>query len=87
LKPSNILDFSTPDKIDIKVCDFDMCTPDIITYQWAKAMTVEYCPPEILKQNHEVTYTKKVDTWSAGLILYYMVKGTTIFRRNSLEGK
>lgn len=87
LKPSNILDFSNDGKIDIKICDFDMCTPDLPDYIWKKAMTVEYCAPEILKQFHDTTYSKKVDVWSAGLILYYMIKGTTIFRRNKLDGQ
>lgn len=81
IKPNNVLYTHDGDDIRIKICDFDMCLPDIYGMESFKAMTPEYTPPEVLLQGADVMYTKKVDVWGAGLTLYYIIMGCNLIRR------
>lgn len=95
IKPSNILFFNVPlessngstskdiFRRDIKICDFDMCLPDIPLYEASKAMTPEYTPPEILTQGADVSYTPKVDIWGAGHVMYHLVTAESLIRRGN----
>jgi len=93
IKPSNILYFDEIDKHtqkhvrNIRLCDFDMCLPDIPVFEAAKAMTPEYTPPEVLIQGADVIYTPKVDVWGAGHVLYHLVKGESLIRRGGRSGQ
>lgn len=86
IKPSNILYFLHQEgenkcRKEIRICDFDMCYPDIQAMNSAKAMTPEYTPPEILVQGVDVTYTPKVDVWGAGHVMYHLVTGESLIVR------
>lgn len=80
LKPANLL---TNSNCDLAICDFglargapegeDMLMTDYVVTRWYRA-------PELLCDNQ--TYDKKVDVWSAGLILAEL-----IVRRPLLQGK
>lgn len=98
IKPSNILYFdesvgeSTTKNNNneyirnIRLCDFDMCLPDITCLETAKAMTPEYTPPEVLVQGANVIYTPKVDIWGAGHVMYHLIKGESLIRRGNRRG-
>ena len=100
IKPSNILYFDEVDSSggepegsnrekyirNIRLCDFDMCLPDIPVFEASKAMTPEYTPPEVLTQGANVIYTPKVDIWGAGHVLYHLVKGESLVRRGGRNG-
>lgn len=85
LKPSNILYFGDEQR-EIRLCDFDMCIPDIPYLERTKAMTPEYTPPEILIQQSSVLYDQKVDIWGAGHVLYHLVRGESLIRRGERRG-
>jgi len=87
IKPSNILYTVHDDKVHITLCDFDMCLPMISQLLSVKAMTPEYTPPEVLIQGADVMYTDKVDIWGAGLVMYDLVKGDTLIKRNGRSGQ
>lgn len=82
LKPANIL-FKKIDSnnYDIKICDFDMCLPELLEFTMSKAMTPEYTPPEVLDQESDILYSKINDIWGIGNTLYQLVKGTSIITR------
>lgn len=100
IKPSNILYFDDVDpngKSDngsnreklirnIRLCDFDMCLPEIGVFEASKAMTPEYTPPEVLVQGANVIYSPKVDIWGAGHVMYHLVKGESLIRRGKRSG-
>lgn len=94
IKPSNILYFDERVQVksnesegeyvrNIRLCDFDMCLPNIPYLETAKAMTPEYTPPEILVQGANVMYTPKVDIWGAGHVMYHLIKGESLIRRGN----
>lgn len=93
IKPRNILYFDmddtqgTDDRTNnIRLCDFDMCLPNIPVFEGSKAMTPEYTPPEVLVQRANVIYTTKVDIWGAGHVLYHLIKGESLIRRGKRSG-
>ena len=79
IKPQNILYYEREDCI--KICDFDMCMPDIRGFTSFKAMTPEYTPPEILSQNENIVYTPKVDIWGVGIVLRFLLSGKSLLHR------
>lgn len=83
IKPGNVLSFGKGADMHLKICDFDMCMPDIPDFVCAKAMTPEYTPPEILVQSQDVNYTQKVDIWGAGHIMHSLVTGTVMIERGA----
>lgn len=89
IKPHNILytdDPSIPSGKRICLCDFDMCIPDLDDFCTNKAMTPEYTPPEILSQKHDVYFTKKVDVWGAGNVMYHLVHRDSLLHRDNNKG-
>lgn len=74
IKPANILIHED----QVKICDFDMVVPYIEDLVGLKGGTRQYNPPEVL-ENTDISYTPAVDIWSAGCILYFLLKGEGIF--------
>ena len=79
LKPNNIL-FLDEDHQQVVIIDFGICgmsngkNKDVI-----KAGTLEYSCPEIASGD-EFESSPKIDVWSLGVILFYMLYGTLPFK-------
>lgn len=75
LKPENIL--LTADKLEILVIDFGLSAFQIGSESLkAPCGTLSYVAPEVLKGTG---YGKEIDLWSAGVILYVMLRGKLPF--------
>eukprot|EP01132_Coremiostelium_polycephalum_P006625 gene6625-8197_t len=76
LKPENIL-LSSPDSYEIKISDFGLSRAmDEGTFMKTMCGTPQYVAPEILtKGGKGEGYSKAVDLWSIGVILYIVLCG------------
>ena len=74
IKPENILIFE--DGV-IKLCDFGWCTKLNGGQRITFCGTVEYMSPEMVNKEE---YSKEIDIWSLGILLYEMIHGHSPFR-------
>lgn len=78
IKPENIL-LVNKDSLDIRLADFGLAKiVGNTTATSTLAGTPSYIPPEMLltpQHGHDLTYSKKVDSWSAGVVLYICLCG------------
>ncbi|XP_012530738.1 serine/threonine-protein kinase Chk2 [Monomorium pharaonis] len=85
LKLENILLKDNSDYPLVKVSDFGLSKfVDTQTMMKTFCGTPMYVAPEILSTHGRSSYTKQVDVWSLGVILYICVSGTTPFHSNNL---
>merc|ERR1711939_475339 len=74
IKPENIL--LTDKDLHVKVADFGLAK--IIgeeSFTWALCVTPSYVAPEILEDSRHRRYTRAVDVWSLGVVLYICLCG------------
>lgn len=80
LKPDNILLESTDDETRIRISDFGLSKlVGNESVMRTLCGTPLYVAPEVLKTNGLGTYTRKVDIWSLGVVLFTCLSGTLPF--------
>ncbi|KAJ3120043.1 Checkpoint kinase 2 [Nowakowskiella sp. JEL0407] len=87
LKPENVL-LNSNDKYDLKIKVTDFGLSKVVSEEeFLKTIvgTLSYCAPEVLAKSKNVTYTKKVDIWAAGVILYICLSGLHPFDHKNQE--
>lgn len=83
IRSGNIL-FTERGKINVKIIDFDIAgtkTLEATSVYGGGVHGPFYCAPEIFKNE----YSDKIDIWSTGVILYFMLVGSLPFEGNSNE--
>ena len=76
IKPENILIF---DNGICKLCDFGCCVELNGKQRSTFCGTTEYMSPEIVNKKQ---YSKEIDIWSLGILLYEMIHGYSPFKPN-----
>lgn len=90
LKPENILCQYSDSVIPVKICDFDLGSSIKINSQSATPVTTpelctpvgsaEYLAPEVVEAFiNDMSYDKRCDLWSLGVIIYIMLSGKCPF--------
>ena len=77
IKPENILIF---DNNICKLCDFGCCVELNGKQRSTYCGTTEYMSPEIV---NKMEYSKEIDIWSLGILLYEMIHGYSPFNPNN----
>ncbi|MFN9905401.1 MAG: protein kinase domain-containing protein, partial [bacterium] len=83
IRSGNIL-FAERRKMDIRLIDFDVAgtkTMEAATIYGGGLHGPFYCAPEIFKNE----YSDKVDIWSVGVVLYFILTGSLPFNGYSNE--
>merc|ERR1712200_382115 len=94
LKPDNILCVNYDSPCPVKLCDFDLCSKANVDISTPRLLTpvgsVEYMAPEVVDvfitndyiyddEEDDLTYNKKCDLWSLGVIAYILLCGYVPF--------
>jgi len=94
LKPDNILCVNYDSPCPVKLCDFDLCSKASVDISTPRLLTpvgsVEYMAPEVVDvfitndyiyddEEDDLTYNKKCDLWSLGVIAYILLCGYVPF--------
>jgi len=74
LKPENIL---IDELNNVKLCDFGWCVRIDNGPRKTFCGTYEYMAPEVVKEEE---YSKSIDVWSLGVLLYEILHGYSPFR-------
>jgi len=77
IRSGNIL-FSERGKTNVKIIDFDVAgtkTMEASTIFGGSVHGPFYCAPEVFTNE----YSEKIDVWSVGIILYFMLVGSLPF--------
>jgi len=96
IKPDNVLCVNTNSPCPVKLCDFDLCSPVSIEVSTPQLLTpvgsLEYMAPEVVDtfmmddydddDEDEISYNKKCDLWSLGIIMYILLCGYAPFSGN-----
>ena len=77
LKPENLL---IDELNNVKLCDFGWCVKLDENPRNTFCGTYEYMAPEVVK---EEPYSKAIDVWSIGVLLYELLHGYSPFRARS----
>jgi len=92
VKPDNILCVNYDSPCPVKLCDFDLCSRVNIDISTPRLLTpvgsVEYMAPEVVDtflvddyydEEEDLSYDKKCDLWSLGIIMYILLCGYVPF--------
>jgi MAP kinase interacting serine/threonine kinase len=92
LKPENVLCVSNQSPCHVKLCDFDLCSEATIDISTPTLLTpcgsMEFMAPEVVdtflvleedEDDGSVSYNKKCDLWSLGVIMYVLLSGYSPF--------
>jgi len=95
IKPDNVLCVSHKSPCPVKLCDFDLCSSVNIEVSTPQLLTpvgsLEYMAPEVVDafmvddyddDDEEISYNKKCDMWSLGIIMYILLCGYAPFSGN-----
>jgi len=95
IKPDNVLCVSHNSPFPVKLCDFDLCSSVSINVSTPQLLTpvgsLEYMAPEVVEafmvddyddDEEEISYNKKCDMWSLGIIMYILLCGYAPFSGN-----
>jgi len=97
LKPDNVLCVNSHSPCPIKLGDFDLCSQVNIDVSTPNMLTpvgsLEYMAPEVVQtfliddyddddEDEEISYNKKCDLWSLGIIMYILLCGYAPFSGN-----
>merc|ERR1719449_198935 len=94
IKPDNVLCVNQNSPCPVKLCDFDLCSSVSIEVSTPQLLTpvgsLEYMAPEVVEafmvddydDDEEISYDKKCDMWSLGIIMYILLCGYAPFSGN-----
>jgi len=95
IKPDNVLCVNKNSPCPVKLCDFDLCSSVSIEVSTPALLTpvgsLEYMAPEVVDafmvddyddEEEELSYDKKCDIWSLGIIMYILLCGYAPFSGN-----